>query len=185
MIYHVRTIHALNRKISGSAHAHSVVQRFVRFMMFLVIWEANFCQFIPRFDKSMIIGSSMGFFVHFAQCNVIGKPSFALGAGPGEGWEGWEGWSSALLDARKSSSSWKEVRREVKRVKGPVLRRQKQHSFPAPPLPRIQAQECRKCQQTICPSISTVSNAIFNEAARVITCAARVAHANCRHVFTH
>ena len=67
MIYHVRTIHALNRKISGSAHAHSVVQRFVRFMMFLVIWEANFCQFIPRFDKSMIFGSSMGFCVHFAQ----------------------------------------------------------------------------------------------------------------------
>ena len=61
MIYHVRTIHALNRKISGSAHAHSVVQRFVRFMMFLVIWEANFCQCIPRFDKSMIIESSMGF----------------------------------------------------------------------------------------------------------------------------
>ena len=60
MVYHVRTIHALNRKISGSAHAHSAVQRFVRFMMFLVIWEANFCQFIPRFDKSMIFGSSMG-----------------------------------------------------------------------------------------------------------------------------
>ena len=30
-------------------------------MMFLVIWEAISCQFIPRFDKSMILGSSMGF----------------------------------------------------------------------------------------------------------------------------
>ena len=86
----------------------------------------------------------------------------------------------ALLDARKSSSSWKEVRRAVKAVKGPVLRRQKQDSFPA--LPRIQAQECRKCQQTICRSISTVSNAIFNEAARVRTCAARIAHANRSHI---
>ena len=151
-----------NRKISGSAHAHSVVQRFVLFMTFLVIWEANFCQLIPRFDKSMIFGSSMGFCVHFAQCNVIKKTKLWTW----EGWEGWEGWSSALLDARKSSSSWKEVRRtRVKAVKGPALRRQKQHSFPALPLPRIQAQECRRCQQTICPSISTVSNAVFNEAA--------------------
>ena len=57
MIYHVRTIHALNRKISGSAHAHSVVQRFVRFMMFLVIWEANFCQCIPTIvsEKPMLL----------------------------------------------------------------------------------------------------------------------------------
>ena len=86
----------------------------------------------------------------------------------------------ALLDARKSSSSWKEVRRAVKAVKGPVLRRQKQDSFP--PLPRIQAQECRKCQPTICRSISTVSNAIFCEAARVRTCAARIAHANRSHI---
>ena len=81
MIYHdsdplfgrCRRFAQANRKISGSAHAHSVVQRFVLFMTFLVIWEANFCQLIPRFDKSMIFGSSMGFCVHFAQCNVIKK----------------------------------------------------------------------------------------------------------------
>ena len=91
---------------------------------------------------------------------------------------------AALLDARKSSSSWKEVRRaRVKGVKGPVLRMQKQLSFPAL-LPRIQAQESVGNVNRLYVGPKTAPSAMQSsmKLGRVRTCAARVAHANRSHI---